>query len=131
VLTALQVTTDLYLQDALDEVPVLRLLRAGETELRARAEKLKEALQTLPVEVSIGRGKGEVGGGTLPRAEISSVLLELVPRGCSLADLAVRMRAADPPVIGYIAGDRYNIDLRTVFPHQDRDLIRALTQVTA
>ena len=131
ILTALQATTDLYLRGALDEVPVLRLLRTGEAELRARAEKLKAALQTLPVQVSIGRGKGEVGGGTLPRAEIVSVLLELVPDDCSVADLAVRLRAAEPPVIGYIAGGRYRIDLRTVFPHQDCDLIRALTQATA
>ncbi|MBV8900149.1 MAG: L-seryl-tRNA(Sec) selenium transferase [Verrucomicrobia bacterium] len=130
ILTALQATTDLYLRDALDEVPVLRLLRAGESELRARAEKVREALQALPVQVAINRGKAEVGGGTLPRAEIASVLLELVPQGCSVADLAVRLRAAEPPVIGYIAGGRYKIDLRTVFPHQDHDLIRALTQVT-
>jgi L-seryl-tRNA(Ser) seleniumtransferase len=129
ILTALQATTDLYLHNALDEVPVLRLLRAGEAELRARAEKVREALRALPVEVSINPGRAQVGGGTLPRAEIASVVLEFVPHGGSVADLAVRLRAAEPPVIGYIAGGRYKVDLRTVFPHQDRDLIDALTQV--
>jgi len=131
ILTALQTTVDLYLDGALAEVPVLRLLRAGEAELRARAEKLKETLQALPIRISINHGKTEVGGGTLPRAEIASVMLELIPQGCSLAELAARLRAAEPPVIGYIAEDRYKIDLRTVFPHQDRDLIRALQAVAA
>ena len=110
-------------------MPVLRLLRAGEAELRTRAEKVREALQALPIEVSVNPGRAEVGGGTLPRAEIASVVLELVPHGGSVADLAVRLRAAEPPVIGYMAGGRYKIDLRTVFPHQDRDLIGALAQV--
>ncbi|MBV9489499.1 MAG: L-seryl-tRNA(Sec) selenium transferase [Verrucomicrobia bacterium] len=126
VLAALQATVDLYLEGSLDAVPVLRLLRTGREELRARAEKIRSALAGYPVGISVGEGKAEVGGGTLPGAEIASVTLHLTPRDYPAAELAARLRTADPPVVGYVAKGRCQIDLRTVFPDQDALVIRAL-----
>ena len=35
----------------------------------------------------------------------------------------------NPPVIGYIAGDRFKLDLRTIFPHQDGLVVEAIRTV--
>jgi L-seryl-tRNA(Ser) seleniumtransferase len=39
-----------------------------------------------------------------------------------------RLRSADPPVIARIENDRLIIDLRTVFPDEERALERALEE---
>ena len=57
---------------------------------------------------------------------MTSVTIEIVPRHCSPADLAARLRRTAPPVVGYIANDRFKLDLRTIFPHQDESLVEAI-----
>ncbi len=107
-------------------LPVLASLQTSTEELHARAEKLVAALAGLPLEARVGTGQAQVGGGTLPKAAIASVTIELLPRGVTLADFAARLRAGLPPVIGYVAGGRFKLDLRTVFPHQDETLAGAI-----
>jgi hypothetical protein len=36
------------------------------------------------------------------------------------------LRERNPPVIGYISGDRFKLDLRTIFPHQDGLVVEAI-----
>ena len=57
---------------------------------------------------------------------MSSVTIEIVPRHCSPADLAARLRGTAPPIIGYIANDRFKLDLRTILPHQDDAVVDAI-----
>jgi L-seryl-tRNA(Ser) seleniumtransferase len=129
ILAALQTTVDLYLSDrAADSIPTLAMLRVPIDELRARAGKIKLALEALPMKTTVGEGKAHVGGGTLPRSVIPSVTLDLRPLNLSVAELAARLRAGSPPVIGYIAGGSFKMDLRTVFPRQDEELFRAVHQ---
>jgi hypothetical protein len=53
------------------------------------------------------------------------VTIDFIPRNHSLAEFSARLRASNPPVIGYIADNRFKLDLRTVFPHQDESVINA------
>jgi L-seryl-tRNA(Ser) seleniumtransferase len=85
-----------------------------------------EALAGAPLKAGIGEGKAQVGGGSLPRSAIPSVTLDLVPQNMRLSDLATRLRAGDPPVIGYLSGNRFKLDLRTIFPRQDAEVVRAI-----
>ena len=128
VLGALQATTDLYLAGTHEtEIPALAMMRTSPDALRARAETLVAALAGLPGSVRISAARAKVGGGTLPRAELPSVTLDLEPPpGVALAEFAARLRAGAPPVIGYVGRDRFHLDLRTVFPRQDDLLIGAL-----
>jgi L-seryl-tRNA(Ser) seleniumtransferase len=130
---ALQATVDELLAAQPDSpppgrLPLVDMLRAPTETLHARAEALVTALAGLPVQASVGAGQGQVGGGTLPRAVTASVTLDLAPQQTSLAGFAARLRAASPPVIGYVAGGRLKLDLRTVFPWQDDLLARAITE---
>ncbi len=133
VLGALQATAEAWLRQSEREraagphpVRVMELLQLDVAALQARAERLRAGLAEAAVEVTIGAGRGEVGGGTLPRARLASVTLALKPRCMVAAELAARLRRGTPPVIGYLAGGRLKLDLRTVFPEQDPALFAAI-----
>src|SRR5438132_164238 len=126
ILTALQTTVDFYLAGKSSELPVLAMLNITADELRARAEAVLSQIRDLPLRSSIGEGKAQVGGGSLPRAVIFSVTLDLLPHKVSVEDFAATLRRGSPPIIGYVAGRKFKLDLRTIFPRQDAQVVSAL-----
>jgi L-seryl-tRNA(Ser) seleniumtransferase len=124
-LVALQTTVDLHLDQKVGEIPALALLQTPEDALRARAGAIASNLADLPLKIAIGRGKAKTGGGTLPKSNLSSVTIDFIPRDRSLAEFAATLCASNPPVIGYIADNRFKLDLRTIFPQQDESVINA------
>jgi L-seryl-tRNA(Ser) seleniumtransferase len=127
-LAALQATVDLHLNQKTAEIPTLALLQISEDELRARAAAICDQLskKCTSLQIAIGRGAAKAGGGTLPKSTMPSVTIDIVPKNSSLADFAATLRAWNPPVIGYIAGDRFKLDLHTIFPQQDGLVIQAI-----
>jgi L-seryl-tRNA(Ser) seleniumtransferase len=125
-LVALQTTVDLYLDQRTGEIPALALLQTSEHALRARAGEIASRLADLPMKIAIGRGKAKTGGGTLPKSNVPSVTIDFLPTDWSLIEFAASLRASNPPVIGYIADDRFKLDLRTIFPQQDDSVISAV-----
>jgi len=123
---ALQATVDLHLNQSTPGVSAIALLQVSEDELRGRATAIAARLEGLPGRIAIGRGRAKVGGGTLPRSTMSSFTIDIIPENCSLADFATRLRASNPPVIGYIADDQFKLDLRTIFPQQDDLVVDAI-----
>src|SRR5438874_3330285 len=123
---ALQATIDLHLNQAAAEIPAIAMLQVTEDELRERARAISSHLGKLPLQIAIGRGTARVGGGTLPKSTTSSVTIEMLPKNCSPVEFAARVRGATPPVIGYIANDRFKLDLRTILPHQDEAVVQAI-----
>jgi L-seryl-tRNA(Ser) seleniumtransferase len=126
VFAALQATVDLHLNQSTPGVSAIALLQVSEDELRGRATAIAGRLEGLPGQIAIGRGRAKVGGGTLPRSTMSSFTIDIIPENCSLADFARRLRASNPPVIGYIADDQFKLDLRTIFPQQDDLVVDAI-----
>ncbi len=101
-LAALEGTLALYL-DRPDEIPVVRMLREPVQVVRARAERLAEAVGG-EVEETVAR----VGGGALPLAELPSF-------ACAVEEeLAAALRADDPPVVAVIRDGRTLLDCRTL-----------------
>ena len=125
-LGALQATIDCHLNQTTTEIPTLAALQISENEMHARAATICWGLQELPLKIAVGCGKAKVGGGTLPKSNIPSVTIDIVPENSSLADFAATLRASNPPVIGYIADDQFKLDLRTIFPQQDGLVIQAI-----
>ncbi|MGI9087415.1 MAG: L-seryl-tRNA(Sec) selenium transferase [Chthoniobacterales bacterium] len=120
VLTALQATVESYLAGRADDVPVIAMMRLPNEQLRARAERI--VAQVPETRLRIGEGRSQVGGGTLPQAAIPSVILELPE------EFASRLRRRIPPIIGYLERGQFKLDLRTIFPEQDAELVRALRE---
>jgi len=125
-LAALQTTVDLHLDQDIGDIPTLAVLQTSEDALRARAAAITSNLADLPTKITIGRGKGKTGGGTLPKSNLPSVTIDFLPQYLSLAEFAKSLRVSTPPVIGYIADNRFRLDLRTIFPEQDDSVIQAI-----
>jgi L-seryl-tRNA(Ser) seleniumtransferase len=108
-LAALEATLRLYRDPELArrEVPVLAMLDADPTALRARAQRLAAAFGG---EVAMATAK--VGGGALPLLELEGPVARIDDPAPDR--LAARLRAGDPPVIGRIAGDAVLLDPRTM-----------------
>lgn len=142
ILAALQTTVDAYLSASahLDSregwqrefaIPVLQMLSVSSDDLRLRAEKIIAALNGLPLKVTVGEGRAQLGGGAMPRSLIPSVTIDLLPANLPLPDFAARLRRTTPPVIGYISGNRFKLDLRTIFPGQDLKVVERIIEISS
>jgi L-seryl-tRNA(Ser) seleniumtransferase len=130
ILSALQTTVDLYLSGEAGTIPALEMLHLSEDALRIRAENLLAQLREFPLRATVGIGDAQVGGGTLPHSVIPSVTLDFAPERMSLNAFAEMLRHATPPLIGYIADGKFKLDLRTIFPRQDEEVVRILRVTT-
>jgi L-seryl-tRNA(Ser) seleniumtransferase len=104
-LAALEGTLALYVDPdrAAREVPVLRMVGESPETVRARAERLAQAVGG-EVEATVAR----VGGGALPLAELPSY-------ACAIEEgLVEPLRGQDPPVIGVVRDGRLLLDCRTL-----------------
>jgi L-seryl-tRNA(Ser) seleniumtransferase len=124
-LAALEATLALYRDPprARREIPVLAMLGASIDELRARAERIRDALMMLGARVGIVASDASVGGGAFPTARIPSIALALPHRARELEE---RLRLGEPAIIGRVADEQMIIDLRTVAPREDDALTREL-----
>src|SRR5215472_15420472 len=125
-LAALQATVDLHLNQATAGIPTLAFLQISQDELRTRAAAVCSRLQGLPLKIDVGCRTAKAGGGTLPKSNMPSVTIEILPRNCSPLEFGARLRKSTPPLIGYIAKDRFKLDLRTIFSHQDDLVVEAI-----
>jgi L-seryl-tRNA(Ser) seleniumtransferase len=111
---------------ALAEIPTLRMLSASVAALAGRAEEIRARLETTGIMASVVETSGAVGGGTYPGVELVSRAVELRPDGVDR--VAERLRHGDPPVVGRIVDDALLLDVRTVLPGQEDDLVRRVAE---
>jgi len=129
ILSALEATIDAYLRGGAG-IPVMDMMHVTNDDLRGRAERIVAALDGLPLVARVGSGRAQVGGGTLPRSATPSITLDLAHRTLKPQELASRLREQPVPVVGYVARNLLKLDLRTIFPRQDEDVITALRAVS-
>lgn len=134
-LAALEATLYLHRDPdrAIRDLPVLAMASAPLRDLQQRAEQISDALQSLDstCDVQIQPATAYLGGGSMPTKGIDSIAVRLNVSHISEAELARRLRAADPPVIPRVQEGAVWIDLRTVLPQQDQILIAAITRACA
>jgi L-seryl-tRNA(Ser) seleniumtransferase len=117
-LAALEATLRLYRdpERARRELPALAMLTAPEATLAGRAARMAEAIGD---GAAVARASGRVGGGALPLLELEGPVVAVAAGAPD--ELALRLRAGDPPVIGRIEDDRLLLDPRTLTdPEADR-----------
>jgi L-seryl-tRNA(Ser) seleniumtransferase len=125
-LAALAATLALYLEpERLGEIPFYAMLAATPDALRARAERLRGALEAYGVATSVVPTLAFAGGGTLPLASIASIGLRL--DGELDPDRRAReLRAKRPALAGRIEDGALLFDLRTLPPERDDEIVRLL-----
>lgn len=115
-----------YLKEkAKQKIPIWKMMNAPLTELKKRGEKIKAKLKTPGIDVSIEENRSPVGGGSLPQQTLPTIVLS-VKTPISSQSQAKKFRESSPPVIGRIEKDKFLLDLRTVFPHQDKVIIKSI-----
>ncbi len=131
-LAALAATLRIYQDPAMatERIPLLRLLSTPLAVLQERAESI-----ALQLEGATGLESAEplldttyLGGGSVPTQEIETWTVGITPRGISLDVLARQLRNCSPAIMGRVHQGRLVLDLRSVFPDQDAQLVEGLIQ---
>ncbi|MFO7893010.1 MAG: L-seryl-tRNA(Sec) selenium transferase [Longimicrobiales bacterium] len=125
-LAALEATLTLYRDpdNAIREIPTLRMLAAEPAALAERAGALADRLREVGAEASVQPTVGAVGGGAYPGVELPGHAVVLGHRDPD--GLARRLRAGSPPVIGRVQDGRLRLDPRTVAPGDEDALVAAV-----
>ncbi|MBV9027304.1 MAG: L-seryl-tRNA(Sec) selenium transferase [Candidatus Eremiobacteraeota bacterium] len=125
-LAALAATLQLYRDGSYRErVPVVRMLSASVADLRRRAERYCAAIP----EATAVESDAYVGGGASPQTRIPSIAMAIVIEKPNT--FAAHLRRAKPPIVARVDGSRVLLDLRTIAPVEDADVIAALRRHNA
>jgi L-seryl-tRNA(Ser) seleniumtransferase len=127
---ALEATLLAYLRQDHNAVPTLRMLHLSVDEIRRRAQGISDTLRANAprMEVEMIEGASVIGGGAAPAATLPTVLLAVTCEDLSADELASRLRAHQPPIVGRVEQGKVLLDLRTVFPGQDAIIADALSK---
>ncbi|MEN1681402.1 MAG: hypothetical protein AAGJ46_17605 [Planctomycetota bacterium] len=109
--------------------PLLSLLSTPLENLRTRCERLAPQIAASPLVSNASceqRAADQAPLSGLPYSAPGWVL-SLEPASGNVDELAQRLAAATPAVWGRVEGDRFVLDLRTVFPRQDLSVVSALS----
>jgi len=130
-LAGLEATLRHYLdpEEALREIPTLRMLAVALPELEERARALARGVADAEggVGARAAEGQGVVGGGTFPGVKLPSWTVRIQMRGLSSQDLVHRLRTQALPVVARVEDDEVVLDLRTVGAMDDPVLQEALS----
>ncbi len=129
-LAALAATLRLYRdpEKAQAAVPLLRMLTTSTENLQNRAERLAPQIAATAV-AETAEAVSEVtylGGGSIPTQQLPTWCISIQPAGISAERLAAKLRTGTPSVVGRIQQDRLLLDLRSVMPRQDLQLVAAI-----
>jgi L-seryl-tRNA(Ser) seleniumtransferase len=132
---ALSATLQIYRTGlAWERVPLLKALHASQAELNRRAHQLVRKIQRLQnnknnLQLSVRTGSSLMGGGSAPEHPLATTLIAIKSDNNSPTVLEARLRANDPPVIARIEQDELVIDMRSVLPHDEPALTRAVASL--
>ena len=119
-LSVLEYILGAYLRGESQQIPVVRMLQAGEPELKDRAEAFARRAGTMATPVQL---KSLVGGGSAPETYLPSWGVALAVEGLSESDLESRLRNSVPPVIARVEEGRVIFDFRTIFKNDEEELL--------
>lgn len=127
-LALLEETLKLYLspEKLLKRHPVLSRLAESHQGSKNRAERLLKLVLDSNVNerihLSVISTKAQLGSGALPLEEFASAALRMQVSGIPAAALAMKLRLAEPPVIGYVRKESVIIDVKAI-PDADIQLL--------
>ncbi len=114
--------------EALEKIPVWRMVSAPVEEINNRARRWAEAAGSLARVVD---GETMIGGGSLPGGTLPTKLVAIGGRGGknTAPALSRRLRSRQTPIIGRISGDKLLLDPRSVLPEEDKIVLEALKEL--
>jgi L-seryl-tRNA(Ser) seleniumtransferase len=129
-LAALEATLRLYKDpDRLQDIPVVAMLQASPSELSDRAARIKHVLDCSQLESEITQSVAKLGGGALPLTDLEGPVCAVRSKALSATELAARLRAHQPAVIGRLHQDWLLLDPRTLTDADADQVARAVLAV--
>ncbi len=133
-LAGLESVLRLYFDEkmALQTIPTLTMLTMPLKTIEKRARRLLRKIKQIPAEtcgISLLKTESRAGGGALPEQGLASSAVALAPGSMTVNDLELKLRSADPPVIGRIEDDRFILDMRTVADNELDRLAALLLEI--
>ncbi|MGI8424183.1 MAG: L-seryl-tRNA(Sec) selenium transferase, partial [Chloroflexota bacterium] len=110
---------------------VWRMIGASPDALRRRARALARRLVSAGVDATVRPDESAVGGGSLPGVTLPTWVVAVnAPAGASVDALAGALRRGEPALVGRIAEDLLLLDLRTLLPGDEAQIVRLIPQVS-
>ena len=109
-------------------MPLLSLLSTSVENLKLRAERLAPQLAAATV-IESAEPQQDVtylGGGSVPGQQIPTWCVALQPATGSIDQLAHQLRTGTPAIFGRLQQDHLLLDLRSVFPSQDEQIVETV-----
>ncbi|MBC8876084.1 MAG: L-seryl-tRNA(Sec) selenium transferase [Planctomycetes bacterium] len=118
-------------ETAKQSLPLMSLLNTSVANLQNRAERMAPQLAASSAVKSAEPIESftYLGGGSIPAQQIPTWCVALEPDRGSVDTLAATLRKGVPCVFGRIHKDRLLLDLRSVFPKQDMQIVEAVQQL--
>lgn len=110
----------------------ISLMMASRKALTKRGEIILSHLPKKAIDklgISLVESEVEAGSGSLPEEKLDSMAFRFKPNGISASKLATQFRMGDTPVVGYIHGHTFYIDLKAVIPGQEKELVGAISAI--
>src|SRR5215510_14499241 len=131
---ALEASVDSYLSGrAIEDIPSLGALNTTKETIARRARAFVRRARPIgdldlkpPLRLTLMGGASVVGGGSAPEAQLPTTLIGVESERLSADEIEKRLRLNRPPIIVRIAEGRVVLDLRTVAPGEEKDLMEAL-----
>ena len=135
ILAGLAATLRLYRDPATaqQQIPLLARMNTPLENLQNRAERLAPQLAATEAVAAAEAVADQtyLGGGSVPSQEIPTWCVAIQPAHQRVDELAAGLRMGSPAVFGRIQQDQLLLDLRTVLPSQDAELVAALQTLNA
>jgi len=129
-LAALEATLALFLDEdeALREVPTLRMLSRDLADLEEQAERIVMTVKekTAAPAITTTDGNSQMGSGSLPGQNLPTRLVSVSSQTPSVEEIAARLRRNNPPVFARIQKDELLLDPRTLLEGEEEIVIEAL-----
>ena len=132
-LAALEATLRSYLnpRQALQDIPVLRMLGASQEDLKYRAICLCRQIKAAGFAAEVIPEQSQVGGGSVPCQTLPTFAVAVTPENLTVDQLDQALRSRDLPIVGRISHDRYVMDLRTLRDEEFEVIAAAMQEVMA
>ena len=117
-LSALEATFDLYLDltQAINEIPVLRMLSLTKDECQKKANALAKDLQKISTQltITVEEDTSAVGGGSYPEHSLPTYVVALHSEAHSAEALQQKLRASSLPIISRVKNQKNYLDVRSI-----------------
>ena len=117
-----------YVRGEVERIPIWRMMALTMEEIEERARTLLASLDARAARCQLLPGRSMIGGGSLPEESLPTMLIAIEhPQPNALAEA---LRAERPPIVTRVQDDRVVLDLRTVLPDQDKELLKLAKYLT-